>query len=189
MNKSTFKHSGVHIMCGAGFAQGRFMLALGILQLYVHRCTLCVCIELMEWLEVWQCSGTTSNDSWIGGGQASAPAIITVWIHYMVGVAAKLWGPWVCSWERQCSRTGKGVQPHQPRAVSHAPASSLSTQFKKQSWADHHVPQKAVSIGLSEHFPRSFISLCLLVSNEEAERRESQQTPSCWDFFIFSSGF
>lgn len=32
--------------------------------MYVHTCTLRVCIEMMEWLEVWQYSGTTSNDFW-----------------------------------------------------------------------------------------------------------------------------
>lgn len=105
----------------------------------------------------------------------------------MVGVAAKVWGP-----ERV---PGAAVEQDREGPAPSAPCSEprsgilIIHTVQKQSWAERHAPQKAVSIGLSEHFPGSFISLCLLVSNEEAERRESQQTPSCWDFFIFSSGF
>jgi len=32
---------------------------------------------------------------WVGGGHASAPAIITVWSHCTERTAAKLQGPWV----------------------------------------------------------------------------------------------
>lgn len=166
------------------------MLVFSVLQRTCTRAH-CLCTEVMVWVELWQCSGTTSNDFWSLGcwGTRKSPScyscVSSVWCEGLPSCR----GSGCRSQEQHRSRMSGEVLPQQPRAVSHAPASSSSAQFKRQAGAVRHVPQKAVSIGLPERFPGSFISLCLVVSNEEAERRESQQIPSCWDFFIFSSGF
>lgn len=91
---------------------------------------------------------------------------------YMVGEAAKLWGPWVHSWERQCSRTSRESSPISPmqRATlqhPHYPHSSKSSP--ERSITSHKRLYRLACRSIS----RGPLYLCLLVSNEEAEHRES----------------
>lgn len=133
MNKCPCEHNSVHIVCGVGFIGGKFVLVLSILQcMYVHTRTLCVCIGTMERLEVWQHSGTTSNDlqslGWCGAGRCPS-CHHCVNPLYSVSVCGALGA--VAGSSSAAGLEGSPAPP--PRAVSHAPAPSLSTQFKRQS--------------------------------------------------------
>lgn len=81
---------------------------------YIHTCTLW--IEVMEWVELWQHSGTTSGDFWSLGwwGTRKSPSCYSCVSSAWCGGLPSCRGSGCCSQEQHCSRMSGEVLPTSP---------------------------------------------------------------------------
>lgn len=105
-----------------------------------------------------------------------------------MGSGCQAAGPWARSWERRCGRTSGGVRPHQPHAASHAPHPHYPRRSKSSPERTITLHKRLYRLGCRS-ISRGPLYLFASSSVMKRPSAESQQTPSCWDFFIFSSGF